>query len=329
MLNPVTIYHDERTLTKQLGVTDRPDHVSFPIRGMVWDTVAHPDYNMSIQQTSFLRNHMQLIEMRALDEVSINFSVDKPTVFIVIMIEGFVKFHLQDLLVSYAMAGVLYMTYNPQDDFRLGASPGKHTMMVVSLDRDWLTKTRTPFPRIVPLVDRLLEGKQDIAVLPMCRLTRPMAELWESIRIVRSDPFTYHGELVVNAAHLVSLYHSLLESGNYIKGQLSAEIANAMIMYVEANYCMESGIFVSQIVQDLGIARHKVEEYATFLFGKTLHKHIRELRMAKAAKLLKETNLTTSAIGLAVGYSEGSHFFKVFNSFYSLSPANYRERNKK
>lgn len=329
MSNPVTIQHDERTVTKLFGITERPDHVNYPIKGMHWDTVEHPDYRLSVQQTDFLGNHIQLIEMEAQNGTAINFTVDVPTVFVAIMIEGFVKFHRQGALVSYAMAGVLYMTYNPKTDFRLEASPGKHTMMVLSMGREWVMAAKTPFPKLSLLVDCLREERGETVVLPMCRLAQPMADLWESMRIVRSDLFTHRAELALNAAKLMSFYHGQLESGSCIKGQLSADTANAIFSYIQRNFRSDAEISIERIAEHVDVSPWKLREYAIFLYGKSIHKYVRDLRMETAARLLKATALPVSEIAVRVGYTNLPNFFTIFHRYFELTPQAYRKQNPK
>src|SRR5690625_2991460 len=100
MPHPITIHHDSSALKQQHGITDRPDFCSYPIRGLPWDTVQHLDYRMSLQQEEFLGNHLQLVEMEAATETTLSFTVGFPSVFIAVMMEGFVKIYKHDELIA-------------------------------------------------------------------------------------------------------------------------------------------------------------------------------------------------------------------------------------
>lgn len=126
----------------------------------------------------------------------------------------------------------------------------------------------------------------------------------------------------------MDFYHGQLQDGNWLKGQLSVEIANRILMYVEANYMFENRISTALVSEYLGESKTKVEEYAKLLFGKSLHKHVRDLRMAKAAQFLKETDIPISALGFKIGYSNRSHFFKIFNAYFDTSPLEYRAHHR-
>jgi methylphosphotriester-DNA--protein-cysteine methyltransferase len=49
-------------------------------------------------------------------------------------------------------------------------------------------------------------------------------------------------------------------------------------------------------------------------------------RVAKAKRLLQETNMSIIEVGMAVGYSSPSHFAQTFRRETGLSPSDYRRR---
>ncbi len=57
--------------------------------------------------------------------------------------------------------------------------------------------------------------------------------------------------------------------------------------------------------------------------GKTFTKILLEKRMSRAAKLLKNTNLSIEKISEILGYSTPESFYKSFREFYHTSPRNF------
>ncbi|MGO1242770.1 MAG: hypothetical protein ACTMH4_01710, partial [Sphingobacterium sp.] len=196
MSNPVTIHHDEYTNEIVLATRDRPDSCRHAMVGLPWDIVHHRDYIMTVQQMDFLGNHLQLLELETDTEISIRFSVDIPSIFFVIMIEGFVRYKWKDRLVSYAIGEVMYMTYNPRSEFLLLAREGNHAMMVISIEPEWFSHTERAYSELRGLVKRQKENSDDALVLPLCRTTGPIADLWKSMRTVRSEPFRHKVDLM-------------------------------------------------------------------------------------------------------------------------------------
>ena len=327
MPHPIIIHHDSSALKQQHGITDRPDFCSYPIRGLTWDTVQHLDYRMSLQQEEFLGNHLQLVEMEAAAETTLSFTVGFPSVFIAVMMEGFVKFYKHDELIAYAMGGVMYMAYCPRTDFLLQVNAGKHALMVVSIEKEWALEVERPFVKLDYLVRSRRNRSEKAAVLPMCRLAPSVADIWDEIRVVRSAPFIRKADLANKVVRLIDFYHEQLDIGNSIRGQLSVEIANKMYIHIQENIHLERELTLQKLAESIGVSPWKVREHARLLFGKSVHKHVRDLRMTKAARLLKETEMSILAISFKVGYSNDSHFFKVFYTYHGMSPTEYRKKH--
>jgi two-component system, response regulator YesN len=70
-------------------------------------------------------------------------------------------------------------------------------------------------------------------------------------------------------------------------------------------------------------------DYLTRLFkkqtGLSISDYLQLQRIEYAEKLLKETNLTVSEVGMSVGYSSFSHFSAVFKKISQLNPVDYRK----
>ncbi len=58
--------------------------------------------------------------------------------------------------------------------------------------------------------------------------------------------------------------------------------------------------------------------------NKSFNEYISEIRIDKAKRLLKETNLSVESISDEIGYSNSKYFFKIFKKMTHLSPNEYR-----
>jgi AraC-like DNA-binding protein len=59
--------------------------------------------------------------------------------------------------------------------------------------------------------------------------------------------------------------------------------------------------------------------------GQTPHAYVAGVRLARARRLLAESELSVGEVGERVGYSSASHFAKVFREATGLTPTAYRE----
>lgn len=64
------------------------------------------------------------------------------------------------------------------------------------------------------------------------------------------------------------------------------------------------------------------------LEGYTLMQYIQYYRMLMAKKLLQETDLSMTEIGLEIGYDSSSYFAKIFKRWTELTPMEYREKHR-
>ena len=60
--------------------------------------------------------------------------------------------------------------------------------------------------------------------------------------------------------------------------------------------------------------------------GKSVNQYIRELRLEKAAKLIKKTDLSIAEISYQVGFGSPSYFNKAFVNYYGIAPGEYKTK---
>jgi len=61
--------------------------------------------------------------------------------------------------------------------------------------------------------------------------------------------------------------------------------------------------------------------------GKSVNQYIRELRLEKAADLLKNTDFTAAEIAYQVGFNSASYFNKTFSKYFGITPGEYKTRS--
>jgi len=74
----------------------------------------------------------------------------------------------------------------------------------------------------------------------------------------------------------------------------------------------------------LGLGEARVFRLFNAEVGKTLRRHVLEVRMGRAAELLKDGVLPIKAIASNCGYSVVSNFYRDFKNVHGLSPMKMR-----
>ena len=99
-------------------------------------------------------------------------------------------------------------------------------------------------------------------------------------------------------------------------------IVRNTLNYISANYSQDISL------SELADMNHISEEHLSRSFkkemGSSISTHIGNIRIKKAAELLKSTNLSISEIALYIGYSDNNYFVKVFKKRYGMTPSAYR-----
>ena len=106
-----------------------------------------------------------------------------------------------------------------------------------------------------------------------------------------------------------------------------SSIVKDLLQYLEWNY--QYDITVNEL------ATHKYfvnPSYLSRLFksetGMTFSKYLKELRMKKAAELLKESELKIGDVACCVGYNDVSYFIQTFKKQYSMTPEQFKNSEK-
>jgi len=84
---------------------------------------------------------------------------------------------------------------------------------------------------------------------------------------------------------------------------------------------------VRELAASLNLSTSQTLRKVKAVTGKSVNQYIRELRLEKAAKLLKETDFTAAEIAFQVGFNSASYFNKTFSKYFSISPGEYKTQN--
>ena len=90
-----------------------------------------------------------------------------------------------------------------------------------------------------------------------------------------------------------------------------------------ATHMIDSDFNVTTLQEILGIGGKQLYRKLKAMTGKTPVEYIRELRMNKAAVMLKEGKFSVSEVMYTVGFSNNSYFSKCFSKAFGMTPTEY------
>jgi two-component system response regulator YesN len=95
--------------------------------------------------------------------------------------------------------------------------------------------------------------------------------------------------------------------------------------YILQNYSNEH-LGLNEIARAMRLSPPYLARLFKKVVGMSVGRYIREVRVSRAKELLETTNLSIIEVALEVGYSDHSHFTKIFRKETGLSPSEYRKK---
>jgi AraC-like DNA-binding protein len=90
---------------------------------------------------------------------------------------------------------------------------------------------------------------------------------------------------------------------------------------------MLENLSIPPVIQDLAISANmsptKLKNLFRQIFGNSIFNYYQEFRMKEAAILLKQGELSVSDVGYKLGFTNMSHFTKVFAAYSGIKPKQY------
>jgi len=95
---------------------------------------------------------------------------------------------------------------------------------------------------------------------------------------------------------------------------------------IESN--LEKPLTKDELVKLSGMNELKLRRIFTQVFGKGIYEYYNHLRMQKAARLLKQEDLSVSEVGYQLGFSNLSYFGRLFEKHFGLKPKKWSDKNR-
>jgi len=102
------------------------------------------------------------------------------------------------------------------------------------------------------------------------------------------------------------------------------KILKQVITYIES-HISDPELNVKNICQATGFTHSYLYQTIKRISGVTLNDLIKDIRIKRAAQLLKSRKLSIAEVMVEVGFSNHSYFSKCFRKVYKVSPGNYLE----
>jgi AraC-like DNA-binding protein len=226
---------------------------------------------------------------------------------------------------SAATAG-FYLQNQPRlTGARLGGQ--RHRFVTIELSRDFLLRHISRGDSAVhEKLEPLLSGRpRAAAVSEPLRLTSEHQQVLQSLRhppvLAAAQRLWYHAKVLEVASALFYQPSDGEELFCQRQKRLNRERVQKVIAVLKENLAEPPSL--EDIGRRTGCSHFHLSRIFTQEVGKTIFQHLRDLRMERAAQLLREGRLNVTQVALEVGYNSASHFSTAFHETFGCCPGLY------
>ncbi|MGE8339518.1 MAG: helix-turn-helix transcriptional regulator [Flavobacterium sp.] len=83
---------------------------------------------------------------------------------------------------------------------------------------------------------------------------------------------------------------------------------------------------IKDLASQIGMSESKFKRLFKQIFGDSFFSYYQKFRMKEAARLLKENEMSVSQVGFSLGFSNLSHFAKVFEEHIGMKPKSFQKK---
>lgn len=123
---------------------------------------------------------------------------------------------------------------------------------------------------------------------------------------------------------LYHLFHRLSKREN--SSQKTVNNADAEKLFLARTLILEDiskPPLIHKLATEIGMSETKLKQLFKQTFGDTIYNYYQKVRMEEAAFLLKQAAYSVSEIGYRMGFSNLSHFSRLFQRYYGMPPKKY------
>lgn len=174
-----------------------------------------------------------------------------------------------------------------------------------------------------PLLDTIFENKQPLIFeqLVYASLQKTADEI-ASARI--PDDFAQFFYRIKAEELICNLFIELSKRGNTSVQPLNiADVRSLYAIREKLTLQLEACPSITAMAKEANMSESKLQRLFKQVFGATVYNYYQSFRMQEASRLLREEGLSVSETGYRLGFTNLSHFARVFEDFHGLKPKRY------
>ncbi|HEX4120425.1 MAG TPA: AraC family transcriptional regulator [Verrucomicrobiae bacterium] len=239
--------------------------------------------------------------------------------------EGRVSFHKSHATFTPLTAGFYRRGEQPLRGTR--AANQRHQFLTVEMSFEFLRENlRESVASLHPLVSDVVAGRSEkSSVAPTFRLTSRQQQLLGTLRqapvLSMAQPLWYQAKALEVAAEFFFVTPSEEELFCQRQHRLAAERVEKVVAVLRLKLAEPPAL--EELGRAVGCSPFHLSRTFSTATGMTIPQYIRQLRMERAAELLRSGKFNVTEAALEVGYSSFGHFSQVFHETFGCCPGLY------
>jgi AraC-like DNA-binding protein len=238
--------------------------------------------------------------------------------------QGMVEARDGRLALAPLSAGFYVQTEGALKGVRAGGE--RHRFITIELSAEFLRRHFSAAEKdLHPRIQRMLAGAPLPGVSEPIRLASNHQQMVMSLRqppvYAPAQRLWYHAKALEVAAAL--FYRPAAHEDLFCQRQKrqNQDRVQRVIVLLEEN--LAEPLSLEEIGCSVGCSHFYLSRIFTQEMGRSIFQHLRELRMERAAQLLRAGRLNVTQVALEVGYSSPSHFSTAFHETFGCCPGLY------
>lgn len=239
--------------------------------------------------------------------------------------EGRVRAGRQEMLFGPLTAGFYRRGDKPLEAWR--AAKQRHQFLTVEMSFAFIRKQMSGFRESLHSLvsDVFSTPRAKSTVAPAIRLTSRLQQLLASLReppvLAVAQTAWYQAKALELAAELFFVPPDGQELFCQRQQQLAAERVERVVALLRMRLAEPPTL--EEIGQAVGCSPFHLSRTFSSATGMTIPQYLRQLRLERAAELLRAGKLNVTEVALEVGYSSLSHFSQAFHAAFGCCPGLY------
>ncbi len=244
--------------------------------------------------------------------------------------EGRVRAGRQEIIFGPLTAGFYRRGNRPLEAWRAGRQ--QHRFLTVEISYDFLRRQMEGFRESLhPLVSDIFTTRGErSAVAPAIRLTSRLQQLLASLReppvLAVAQTAWYQAKALELAAELFFVPPDGQVLFCQRQQQLAAERVEKVVALLRAKLAEPPTL--EEIGRSVGCSPFHLSRTFSTATGMTIPQYLRQLRLERAAELLRMGKMNVTEVAMEVGYSSLSHFSQAFHGAFGCCPGLYPLRTE-